>query len=109
MSLEHCQNGRMDICLAGQYDGVCCADGECDIEDEIRKNPERFDIGSKVEWGDKNRTLTGEIIGIATSYKLKGKAKVLVKNCISKRFGRQKFIIGAKLWVKLSDLREPNK
>lgn len=33
---EHCQNGRADICRAGQRDGVVCPPDSCDIDDEIR-------------------------------------------------------------------------
>ena len=32
----HCQNGRADVCLASQWDGVICADDECDIDSGIR-------------------------------------------------------------------------
>lgn len=33
----HCQNGRADICRAGQRDGVVCPEGSCDIDDGIRE------------------------------------------------------------------------
>ncbi|MFL4516239.1 hypothetical protein [Stenotrophomonas pavanii] len=35
---EHCQNGRADVCLASQRDGVICPDDSCDIDDGIRHN-----------------------------------------------------------------------
>lgn len=36
---NHCQNGRDDICLAGNADGICCPDDSCDINDGIRHCP----------------------------------------------------------------------
>lgn len=35
---EHCQNGRAEVCLASQHDGVVCPHDSCDIEDGIRHN-----------------------------------------------------------------------
>jgi len=37
---SHCQNGG-DVCLAGNRDGICCPDESCDIDDGVRKNPEK--------------------------------------------------------------------
>ncbi|HEX8894420.1 MAG TPA: hypothetical protein VF783_13910 [Terriglobales bacterium] len=36
---KHCQNGYKDICHAAKYDGVVCADDECDIDSGIRSVP----------------------------------------------------------------------
>ncbi|WP_439448678.1 hypothetical protein [Stenotrophomonas sp. ATs4] len=36
---EHCQNGRADVCLASQHNGVICPDDSCDIDDGFRHNP----------------------------------------------------------------------
>ena len=33
---HHCQNGTVDVCLAGAKDGICCPDFSCDIDDGIR-------------------------------------------------------------------------
>lgn len=33
---HHCQNGRADVCLASQRDGVICPEASCDIDDGIR-------------------------------------------------------------------------
>lgn len=35
---DHCQNGRADVCLASQRDGVICPQDSCDIDDGIRHN-----------------------------------------------------------------------
>jgi len=36
----NCQNGG-DVCLAGHFDGICCPEDSCDIDDGIRKDPTR--------------------------------------------------------------------
>jgi hypothetical protein len=33
---HHCQNGRADVCLASQRDGVICPEESCDIDDGVR-------------------------------------------------------------------------
>jgi hypothetical protein len=37
----HCQNGRGDICLAGNASpiGLCCPEDSCDIDDGVRADP----------------------------------------------------------------------
>lgn len=35
----HCQNGRADICYAGRFDGICCPEDSCDIDDGVRTAP----------------------------------------------------------------------
>jgi hypothetical protein len=35
---RHCQNGRSDICLASQRDGVICPEDECDIDTGQRQD-----------------------------------------------------------------------
>jgi hypothetical protein len=37
---RHCQNGG-DLCRAGFFDGVCCPEESCDIDDGTRTDPER--------------------------------------------------------------------
>lgn len=36
---SHCQNGREDVCLMANHDGVCCPWDSCDIDDGLRSIP----------------------------------------------------------------------
>lgn len=73
----HCQNGRADVCLASQRDGVICADDECDIDSGIRAAaPEPVDakkiisetIGFDFEGGELQTVNEDDLMNLAAAF-----------------------------------------